>query len=96
MISWAGVLSIVFWGIVGLMLVVLAAVARFYQITSGQNTHYRWFALPVFLFVASAVRYSLMGDFTGDLLGDLFIAAGAASLAALAARLVSMMTGGRR
>lgn len=96
MISWAGVLTIAFWGIVSLLLVILCAVARFYQFTSGQNTRYRWFAAPVLLLIAGAVRYALIGDRVGDALGDALIFAGSLCVLALSGRLVGMMMGGRR
>jgi hypothetical protein len=96
MISWAGVLTIAFWGIVALLLAILCAIARFYQFTSGQNTRYRWFAAPVLLLSAGALRYALSGDLVGDALGDALIFAGSISVLALSGHLVGMMMGGRR
>lgn len=96
MVPLAGIFTIVFWGIVAFLLVILYAIARFYQITSGQPSRYGWFAAPVVLFSAGALRYATLGDFTGDTLGDVLMFAGSVTLIALAAGLLRLMMGGRR
>ena len=96
MIPLAGILTIAFWSIVEVLLVILYAIARFYQATSGQVSHYRLFVIPMLLLGAGAVRYALLGDFVGDLLGDALFVAGSVLLVALSAWLVRLMTGGRR
>lgn len=96
MVPLAGIFTIVFWGIVALLLVILYAIARFYQITSGQSSRYGWFAAPVVLLSAGALRYAARGDFTGDALGDALMFAGGVTLIALAAGLLRLMMGGRR
>jgi len=96
MILLAGVFTVVFWGIVALLLVILYAIARFYQITSGQPSRYGWFVAPIALFSAGALRYAGLGDFMGDALGDLLMVAGGVTLIALAAWLLHLMMGGRR
>lgn len=98
MIPLVGVFTIVFWGIVVLLIVILYAIARFYQFTSGQRSYYGWFVVPITLLSAGAVRYATLGDFIGDPqgLGDLLIVAGAVTLVALSARLLKLMMGGRR
>jgi hypothetical protein len=94
--SLAGILTIAFWSIVEALLVILYAIARFYQATSGQNSHYRLFVIPMILLGAGAVRYALLGDFVGDPLGDALFVAGSVILVALSAWLVRLMTGGQQ
>jgi hypothetical protein len=96
MIPLAGIFTAIFWGIVVALLVVIAAIARFYEVTSGQPSHYRWFAVPVGLLGAGAVRYAWLGDFLGDATGDAFLLGGSAALVALTAWLLRLMMGGRR
>ena len=96
MISLVGVCILVFWSMVALLLVILFAIARFYQITSGQRSHYRWFSAPMVLLSAGAVRYAWLGDFRGDALGDGLMVAGGSVLIVLAVWLLRLMTGGRR
>lgn len=92
----AGILTLVFWSIVAILLVFLFAIARFYQVTSGQNSRYRWFLAPIVLFGAGAVRYATRGDIRGDVLGDILSVAGSIVLIALASWLLRLMMGGRR
>lgn len=96
MIPLAGVLTVVFWGIIAALLVIVFAIARFYQVTSGQPSHYRWFMLPTGLLSAGALIYAVRGDFTGDLLGDTLMLSGSAVLIALSVWLLRLMMGGRR
>lgn len=96
MIPLAGVLTVIFWGIVTALLVIVFAIARFYQATSGQPSHYRLFAAPMLLLGAGALRYASLGDFMGDALGDALMLGGSFILIALAAWLVHLMMGGQR
>ena len=96
MIPFAGIFTLVFWSIVVVLLVILYAIARFYQVTSGQPSDYRWLILPMILFSAGAIRYAILGDFLGDELGDILIVSGSISLTVLAYRLLQLMVGGRR
>ncbi len=96
MIPLNGIFTLIFWGTVVFLLVFLYAIARFYQITSGQLSRYQWFILPIMLLGAGALRYASLGDFTGDALGDLLMVAGSLSLMALTLGLLHLMMGGRR
>ncbi len=96
MIPLAGVLTVIFWGIIAALLVMLFAIARFYQVTSGQPSHYRWFFAPIALLGGGALRYALLGDFMGDPLGDGLMLSGSVILIGLAAWLLRLMMGGRR
>ena len=86
MISLPGVLTLAFWGTIIALLVIAYAIARFYQLTSGQPSHYRWFVLPMALLGVGGLRYALLGDVVGDPLGDGLMLAGGISLIALCAR----------
>ena len=92
----AVMLTVVFCGIVTILIGIVFAIARFYQVTSGQVSHYRWFLAPMILLAAGAVRYAWIGDYLGDAVGDLFMLAGGLSLMALCLWLVRLMMGGRR
>ena len=96
MIPLVGAFTVVFWGMAAFLLVILFAIARFYQITSGQRSHYRWFLAPTALLSAGALRYATLGDFRGDALGDALMVAGGVVLIVLALWLLGLMTGGRR
>jgi hypothetical protein len=89
-------LTLYIWtGIVALILL-LNRIARFYQITTGVQTHYRLFVIPVAFFLVGMVRY-LVGDagFAGDIVGDVCFFLGGLSLALLGYYLLRLMTGGR-
>jgi len=45
----------------------LFAIGRFYQLNVGRATHYKWFLVPVILFLSSAVLCAL--DYEGIILG---------------------------
>ena len=96
MIPLNGIFTLIFWGAVVFLLVFLYAIARFYQITSGQQSRYQWFILPIMLLGTGALRYAWLGDFTGDALGDLLMVTGSLSLMALTLGLLHLMMGGRR
>ncbi len=96
MIPLVGIFSVVFWGTVTFLLVILFAIARFYQATSGQESHYRWFLAPAVLLNAGALRYATLGSFHSDALGDLLMVAGSLVLIALGSWLLHLMMGGRR
>ena len=82
----------------------LIQIARFYQKkyaelytnSPNQQSYYLLFVVPLVLFLVAAGRYALIGDFVGDLLGDLALFVGGTLLAILAFRLQRLMTGGHR
>ena len=89
-------LTVIAWGGVGLLLLLLYRIAHFYQATSGQPSHYRWFLIPLALLLLGGLRYAMVGDLAGDLLGDSLLIVGGAMLFILGIVLVRLMTGGRR
>jgi len=92
----ASILTCIAWLGVGALLLILYRIAHFYQATSGQSTHYQLFLAPLTLLLVGGIRYVLVGDVAGDMLGDSAQLAGGVALIILGASLVQMMTGGRR
>ena len=87
-------LQLIAWGVICLLVVVLQRIARFYEITSGRRSRYRWFGLPLLLLAAVAVTEAL---FAGErsVLGDALLLVGGASLIGLGYNLLRLMTGSR-
>ncbi len=78
------------------MVLLLYRVARFYQMTANEHTHYRWFILPLVLFVLAAMRYAWIADFAGDPLGDVLAISAGSALILLGYRLLNLMMGGHQ
>lgn len=78
------------------VLMFLLLIARFYQVKSGQPTHYALFAIALIFFLVGALRYAfLQHGYVGDMVADgvLFLAG---LLVILAGNHVfRLMTGGR-
>jgi len=89
-------LTLIAWGGVGVLIFLLYRIAHFYQVTSGQSTRYRLFVVPLALLLLGGLRYALVGDWNGDVIGNTLQLAGGAALIAMGLFLVRRMTGGRR
>ena len=89
------VLTLYTWFPLAGLLIFLLLIGRFYQKFSGERTWFLWFASPVILFGAAAVRYSSIEPTTGDWFGDLALALGGLILIGLCVALVARMTAGR-
>ncbi len=74
---------------------ILALIARFYEINSGEKTYYRFFVMPPVVFGAATARYSNLDRWGGDWLGDLLLFVGGAVLLGLCYHLYHRMTSGR-
>lgn len=70
--------------------------AELYKDALSKRTHYRFFLIPLFLFLFAAGRYAFLDDLAGDPIGDLAFFVGGVVLAVLGYRLQQLMTGGRR
>jgi hypothetical protein len=90
------ILTLVSWAGVCVLLLLLYRIAHFYQVTSGQSSHYQLFLIPLVLLLLGGLRYAFIGDLAGDLLGDSLQLAGGVALFILGIVLVRMMTGGRK
>ncbi len=88
-------LTFYIWGGVGLLVIVLYHVGRFYQINAEESSHYRWFLVPFALFILAAIRYAHVGDFAGDPMGDILLLLAGSSLFLLGFHLLNLMMGGR-
>jgi hypothetical protein len=87
------VLLLAAWAMIGVLIVVLYRIARFYQITSGRRSRYQWFSMPLILLVAAAAINLLTS--VPNLAGDLLLLLGSLSLIGLGYNLLRLMTGSR-
>ena len=87
-------LQLIAWGVICLLVVVLQRIARFYEITSGRRSRYRWFNVPLILLATVAVTEVLLAG-APNVLGDVLLLAGGASLIGLGYNLLRLMTGSR-
>ena len=90
-----GLLAHYTWAILGILIVVLYRIARFYQVPSGRRSYYRLFLVPLVLMLAGGLRYATLGIIVGDVWADLLMIVGGASLIVLGYYLLRLMTGGR-
>jgi hypothetical protein len=88
------VLLLIAWGVVCVLLVVLYRIARFYQVTSGRLSRYRWFSVPLVL-LAGAVVTDVFIVGGPSWVGDVLLLLGGASLIGLGYNLLRLMTGSR-
>jgi hypothetical protein len=90
----SAVLMLGTWAVVCILIGVLYRIARFYQITSGRRSYYRWFLFPLILLAIGATLNFVLSD-TPDLLVDALQLLGGASLIGLGYYLLRLMTGSR-
>jgi hypothetical protein len=88
------VLLLIAWGVICVLIAVLYRIARFYQITSGRRSRYQWFGVPLMLLAAAAVIDVLVVG-GPNLVGDVLLLLGGASLIGLGYYLLRLMTGSR-
>ncbi len=88
-------LTLYIWLVVGVLIVILHRVARFYQLTSGRRSYYQLFWLPLIFIGLGALRYAAQGALAGDVLGDGLMLIGGVLLMVLGYYLLNLMTGNR-
>jgi len=88
------VLLIIAWGVICALVAVLYRIARFYQITSGRRSLYRWLFMPLILLAAAVVIEVFIASGPA-LVGDALLLLGGASLIGLGYNLLRLMTGSR-
>ena len=91
----ANILALYTWGGVSVLLFFLYAIARFFEHKSSRKSFYPLFLLPILLFLGSVLRYVAVGNFVGDLWGDLGRILGGVLVCGLGFFLLNLMTGGR-
>jgi hypothetical protein len=84
------------WFVLAAVLFFLLLIARFYQKFSGENTHFRWFILPIVLYGGAAMRYASIDHIGGDIPGDALLGSAGLVLAFLCIHLYRQMTAGRK
>lgn len=88
-------LTLYIWGVVGMLIILLNRIARFYQITSGRKSYYQLFWAPFICITLGALRYATQGTPGGDVAGDSLMLIGGVLLIGLGYYLLKLMTGSR-
>ena len=88
------VLTLIAWSLIGVLIVVMYRIARFYEITSGRRTYYRLFLLPLVLLLVAALL-NVMADPQLNLWRDTLFLVGGFSLIGLGYYLLQLMIGSR-
>ena len=88
------ILLLIAWAVICVLIAVLYRIARFYQITSGRRSLYRWFLVPLVLLAAAAVTDLLIVG-QPNVWGDMLLLLGGASLIGLGYNLLRLMTWSR-
>jgi hypothetical protein len=70
-------------------------IARFYQRSAGEPTHYRWLLIPISCLVLAFIHNASTNRVTGDPLSHILWIVAGASLLPLCLRLYRVMTHGR-
>lgn len=99
-----GILNLYSWTLVGVLILFLYQIARFYQAKYAelykdkprQRTYAALFFIPLLLFPAAAARYAFLETKAGDLGADLAFLLGGIVLAAISYHLYRLLMGGRR
>lgn len=89
------ILALYTWGGISVLLFFLFAIARFFERKSSRKSFYPLFLLPIVFFVGGVLRYIVVGDFVGDLWGDLCRVLGGLLVCGLGYFLLHLMTGDR-
>jgi len=94
MLALNAVLTLIAWGLIGVLIAVVYRIARFYQITSGRRTNYRGFLVPLILLPLAALL-NVSVDPLLDLWRDVLLPVGGISLFGLGYYLLQLMIGSR-
>lgn len=90
------ILTVYIWALVSALLLFLYGIARFYQHTARERSHYQLFLAPLALFIAAGIRFAWIGSLSGDWFGDALLGLGGVCLFALGIFLDRLMMGRRR
>jgi hypothetical protein len=94
MVALNAVLTLIAWSLIGVLIVVMNRIARFYQITSGRRTYYHLFWLPLGLLLLAALL-NVSADPLLALWRDGLLLVGGISLIGLGYYLLQLMIGSR-
>lgn len=83
------------WFLLVALLIFTLLIARFYARFSGTRAFHQWFIAPSLLLGVAVIRYTSVGRVGGDVIGDLFSAAGGIILIGLCVVLYRLMLLGR-
>jgi hypothetical protein len=90
------VLSAYNWAAVIVALLFLLLIARFYEVKSGERSHFLWFLIPVVFFLVAGIQsIALHGSTLGDPVFEAFVFAAGGVAFVLGRALLRLMTGGR-
>lgn len=84
-------LTLYLWFALALLILFVSLIARFYERFQQKPTYYRWYAVPVALLGAFAVRDASLSLRQPDLLSEALMLLGGGVLLALLAHLVRLM-----
>ncbi len=86
-------LTLYSWLAIGALVGMLALIARFYQLRSGERSHYRLFLIPLALLVVGGVLQALWGEFpAGSPASEALLCLGGSGLLGLGYLLLQLMT----
>ncbi len=92
MVTLNAVLTLIAWSLIGVLIVVVYRIARFYQITSGRRTYYRLFLVPLMLLLLVA-WLNVSTDPVLNVGRDVLLLMGGVSLIGLGYYLLHLMIG---
>lgn len=86
-------LTLYSWLAIGALIGMLALIARFYQLRSGERSHYRLFLIPLALLVIGGLLQALGGKFpAGEPASEALFCLGGSGLLGLGYLLLQLMT----
>jgi len=96
-LAFANSLLIIYvWSIVITHLIIIMAIARFYERKSARRAYYRWFVIPAVVLMIAAFRYAFLPDqLVGDMWGDTLRLIGGVMSIGLTIFLLKLMMGKR-
>lgn len=92
------VLALYTWAMMLVLLVAMLMIARFFEIKSGERTHYQLFVAPVVFFLVAGIRYAFFSNvnWVGDIANNILFLCGGVVALIVGNRLLKSMTGDRQ